>query len=149
MTSTDIRAIESYEVPLLVPQAREFFKEAPIAGAFNEGHFVAQLEQHVKDKRALVLAAGVPFRGAIGGILFQDLATGESCCMEYFWYVAKEERGSLGIRLLDEFERRIKALAVKRIMMMHLVSPRSDKFQDIYERRGYALKERVFVKELQ
>lgn len=150
MTSFDpIRAIAAYEVPLLVPEAQAFFAEAPIAGAFNERHFVKALQEQVQANRAIVLACGSPFRGAIAGVLYNDMATGALCCMEYFWFVAKSERGTLGLRLLDAFEKVVKLAGATRLTMMHLVSPEHDaKFADLYGRRQYTLKERVFVKEL-
>ena len=142
--------IAHYEVPLLVPEAREFFREAPIAGEFKESHFVAELTRHLQSGSALVLAAGSPFRGAIGGVLFNGLAIADFSCMEYFWYVNRHERGSIGVRLLAEFEQRLRDLGVRRLMMMHLSSPEcDDKFLSLYDRRGYQLKERVFVKDLQ
>lgn len=149
MTFDPIRAIAAYEVPLLVPEARAFFAEAPIAGTFNEAHFVRELTALVGINRAIVLACGSPFRGAIGGVLYNDLATGALCCMEYFWFVSKAERGTLGLRLLEAFERTLIASSVTRLSMMHLCSEAHDsKFADLYGRRHYTLKERVFVKEL-
>jgi hypothetical protein len=143
-----IRLIQPSEVPLLLPQAREFFKEGAIQGALNEAHFVATLSTQMDAGSMFVLAEGAPFRGAIGGVVYQDLATGERCCMEYFWYVAAYERGSLGVRLLAEFEKEATARGAVRVSMMHHVTPDSKKFDHVYGRRGYTLREQVFVRTL-
>lgn len=148
MTS-DIRALEPYEVPLLLPQAREFFKEGGICGKLNDAHFTSTLTRSLEAKQAIVLVCGVPFRGAIAGVMFQDLATSDWCCMEYFWYVAKEERGSLGLRLLDAFEKEAKARGALRVLMMHLENERAGNMQKLYERRGYKFREQIFVREVQ
>jgi hypothetical protein len=143
-----IRLIRPEEVVLLLPQARQFFREGQIDGALNEAHFVGQLTSLMRAGTMFVLADGAPFRGAIAGAVVNDLATGELVGTEYFWYVAREERGSLGVRLLAEFEREAKARGAVRVLMMHHVTPASAKFDHIYGRRGYRLREQLFVKAL-
>jgi GNAT superfamily N-acetyltransferase len=145
---SEIRALQFYEVPLLLPQAREFFKEGGICGELNDAHFTATLTKSLEARQAIVLVSGAPFRGAIAGVMFQDLATADWCCMEYFWYVAKEERGTLGLRLLDAFEKEAKSRGAVRIVMMHLENERAGKMQQLYERRGYKLREQIFVREV-
>lgn len=134
------------EVPLLLPGARAFFAEGQIQGTLNEAHFVKTLAQGIDSGRMFVLSEG--FRGAISGTLFEDPATGELCCMEYFWYVDAHERGSLGVRLLAAFEHEAVRRGACRVLMMHHVSEQTEKFKHIYERRGYVLREQVFVRSL-
>lgn len=136
------------EVPLLLPGAREFFLEGQISGKLNESHFCKVLTDGIETSRMFVIAHGAPLRGAIGGVLFDDMATGEPCCMEYFWYVHKQERGSVGIRLLDAFEKESKNRGAVRVLMMHHVTNGSERFDHIYERRGYHLREQIFVRSL-
>lgn len=141
-----IRLITPAEVPLLLPQAREFFREGQIQGNLNEPHFIQALTQQMQVDRMFVLAEGSPFRGAIAGAMFEDLATGELCCMEYFWYVDRHERGTLGVRLLAAFEEHALCRGARRILMMHHVNEQTEKFKHIYERRGYVLLEQVYVR---
>lgn len=141
-----IRLISPAEVPLLIPQARAFFKEGNIQGTLNEPHFIQTLTAQMLTGRMFVFAEGSPFRGAIGATMFEDLATGETCCLEYFFYVDVHERGSLGIRLLAAFEEHAFCRGAVRLMMMHHVTEKSEKFKHFYERRGYTLREQVFVK---
>lgn len=143
-----MKTLIAAEVPLLLPGAREFFAEGHIQGKLNEDHFVKALSDGIASERMFVLAEGCPFRGAIAGAVFQDLATGETCCMEYFWFVGRHERGTLGVRLLAEFEKECVQRGAVRISMMHHVTPESQKFEHIYGRRGYTLHEQVFVKQV-
>lgn len=143
-----IRLLGSHEVPLLIPQAREFFKEGNICGSLNEPYFIQALTTQIGAGRMFVFVEGSPFRGAIAGTMFEDLATGELCCMEYFWYVDAHERGSLGLRLLVAFEDEAVRRGARRLLMMHHVTPESAKFEHIYGRRGYTLHEQVFVRSL-
>jgi hypothetical protein len=140
--------IQAQEVPLLLPQARNFFAEGQISGKLNEKHFVQVLSSGIAEGRMFVVVEGFPYRGAIGGAMYTDLATGEFGCSEYFWYVAEEERGSLGIRLLAEFEKEARRRNAVRMLMMHFVTEKTEKFKTVYERRQFKLREQVFVKEL-
>lgn len=140
---SDIRALQSYEVALLLPLARAFFAEGHIEGTLNEAHFVRQLTQQIE--AGVGVAFSADFRGTIAGIFFLDLATADLCCMEYFWYVHAEERGSLGIRLLAALEDECERRGAKRLLMMHMLDKR-EQFERLYTKRGYTLKEQVFMK---
>lgn len=149
---SDIRALAVAEIPLLLPLARQFhatllrgnLNDAPL----DEQHFQKNLRHHLTTGSGFVLVAGMPIRGMICGIMFDDMSTAERCCMEFFWYVDPAERGSLGIRLLAALEAEAESRGAVRVLMAHLASEGLEKFGRMYERRGYALKEQVFVKPL-
>lgn len=150
---SDIRSLPAHELPLLLPLARQFHESllhgnlnhAPL----NEAHFLKVLNTHVSGGTGFVLVAGSPIRGMICGIMFEDMSTAEPCCTEFFWYVDKNERGSIGLRLLDALEREACSRGAVRIMMAHLASEGTEKFGRIYERKGFALKEQIFVKQIE
>lgn len=144
----DIRLLTAPEVPLLLPLAREFFSEGNLPGKLNELHSVSVLRTHIEKGTGFALAAGFPIRGMISGIMFQDMATAEFCCMEFFWYVSQEERGSLGVRLLSAWEDQAIKMGAVRLLMAHLHSPETEKFTKMYDRRGYRMREQIFVKEV-
>lgn len=149
---TDIRALAVHEIPTLLPLARQFH-ESLLCGNLNnepldEQHFQAVLRNHLTNDSGFVLVAGSPIRGMICGIMFDDMSTAARCCMEFFWYVDQAERGSLGIRLLNALEAEAESRGAVRVLMAHLASEGLEKFTRVYERRGYALKEQVFVKPL-
>jgi GNAT superfamily N-acetyltransferase len=104
------------------------------------------LTTHLTSGNGFVLVAGEPIRGMISGIMFEDMSTGELCCMEFFWFVDPNERGSIGIRLLDALESEARKRGAVRVLMAHLASEKTAKFEKLYERRGYELKEQVFYK---
>lgn len=146
---TDLRLLEAHEVPLLLPRAREFFAEGRIDGALNEAYFVQELSRRLLAQVAFVLVCGQPpFRGAICGVIFQDLATAERCCMEYFWYVAKEERGTLGLRLLVEGERIARERGARRLLMGHHWVGDAVAIENVFKRRSYQPREQIWARDL-
>lgn len=141
-----LRLLTAAELPLLLPLIRAFFAEGNIPGKLNEPYAVKRLASHVEAGTGFAIADGVPIRGAICGILYEDMATAERCCMEFFWYVAKEERGSLGIRLLDALEKEAFKRGAVRVVMSHLSTDKTDRFDQMYARRGYTKREQIFIK---
>lgn len=142
--SNEIRQVTADEVPLLMPGAREFYAEGRLYGKLNEEHCIRTLSGAITAGSAACFASA--FRGAIGGLFFPDLVTSELCCMEYFWFVRKEERGTLGVRLLKALEFECERRGARRLMLMHMVGPDRESFEHFYERMGYRLREQVFVK---
>lgn len=144
---SEIRLLTSEEVPLLLPLARAFFAEGNIPGKLNEAHFVATLRAHLEHGTGFVFAGGHPIRGTISGVMFNDMATAELCCMEFFWYVRAGERGAIGLKLLAAWEQEAFRRGAVRIMMAHLETPKTKGFERLYERRGYAKREQIFMRE--
>lgn len=146
----DIRLLPAHELSLLLPLARQFhdsllhgdLNHAPL----NEAHFLKTLQHHLDAGTGFVLVAGTPIRGMISGVMFNDMSTAELCCSEFFWYVDKHERGSIGLRLLDALENEARSRGAARVLMAHLASEGTERFGRIYERKGFALKEQIFVK---
>lgn len=150
---SEIRQLTAHEIPLLLPLARQFhdtllrgnLNHAPL----NEAHFQKILKHHLDAGTGFVIVGGAPIRGMICGIMFEDMSTAELCCMEFFWYVDQNERGSIGLRLLDALEAEANKRGAVRVMMAHLASEGNDRFRKLYERRGFAIKEQIFVKSLE
>lgn len=143
---SELHLITAAEVPLLLPLIRQFFAEGNIPGKLNEPYAVATLTKHVEAGTGFVIAAGCPVRGAISGVMYPDMATAELCAVEFFWFVSPEERGSLGIRLLDAFEKEAFGRGAVRVMMSHLSTPKTERFESMYTRRGYMKREQIFIK---
>lgn len=150
---SEIRLLSVQEIPLLLPLARQFHEtllrgnlnHAPL----NEAHFQKILTHHLMVGTGFILVAGSPIRGMICGIMFEDMSTAELCCMEFFWFVDKNERGSIGLKLLDALEAEARSRGAVRVMMAHLSSEGNDRFGRVYERKGFAIKEQIFVKNLE
>lgn len=145
---SELYLITPPETPLLLPLAREFMAEGNIPGALNEAHFVATLRAHLERGTGFVIVGGAPFRGMICGLTFPDMATAEPCCMEFFWFVNSQERGSLGMRLFDAWEQESVKRGCVRLMMAHHLTNKSEKFERLLTRRGYGKKEQVYMKEV-
>ncbi len=146
---SDIRLLTSAEVPFLLEGARSFFGEGNLIGKLDEAHFVKTLRGYIDSGIGFILVAGnPPFRGSIAGVVFPDFATGKPRCMEFFWYVPKEERGIVGLRLLRAFEVEAKNRGADHVLMMHLVAGQEEKFTHLFTRLGYTLREQVFAKQL-
>lgn len=147
----DIRMLMEDEVPLLLPMARSFYKESGLRGHVNDEHFVGTLKRQILGGMVFVFVGGIPARGTIAGVISRDLASGELCCTEHFWYVDSSERGSLGVRLFHFFEKEATRRGAKRFIMSHILTNEvadTEKFTKFYDRNGYREKERIFMKEL-
>jgi GNAT superfamily N-acetyltransferase len=145
--SHEIRLLPASELALLIPLIRAFFAEGNIQGNLNEPYAIRTLRGYVESGNGFVLAYGTPIRAGIAGLMYVDLATAERCCSEFFWYVDVPERGSsIGVRLLNEFEKEAGQRGAKRILMMHLETEKTAQFARLYERRGYVKREQVYIK---
>lgn len=148
MTSRDLRLLTADEVPLLLPLAREFFAGGEIAAKLNESHFVTTFRELLDAGNFFVIVAGMPIRGTIAGIIHRDPFGGDPICSELWWFVRKEERGSIGVRLLDAWEIEGKSRGAERLFMAHLAGRRGESLDKLFERRGYEAKEVIFVKDV-
>jgi len=87
-------------------------------------------------------------RGTMAGAIYDDFITGDVSCFEAFWYVDPAHRGKGGLKLFSRFEQEAKFRGAKRIWMIHLLALNSEKMERYYNKSGYDLKEKVYVKEL-
>lgn len=143
------RLLQADEVPLLEPLVQSFFDEGDLSGKFDPKYAEGILKGHLKADTGFAIVTGTPIHGGICAMMYPDMATGELCCCEWFWYVQKEHRnGSVGYKLLQSFENEAMRRGAVRITMMHLIrNDHSDtQLQALYERRGYVLKEQVYTK---
>lgn len=148
MIANNIRLLLADEVSFLLPLARGFYSEGNLPGKLNEQHCIENVRKIIESGNGFVLAAGFPIQGAICGLMFRDANTADPCCMEHFWYVLPEQRGSIGIRLLDAWEKEAISRGAKRLLMAHIHTDKTSKFTDLYERKGYRMQEQIFSKEV-
>lgn len=145
------RLISPAEVPLMAPAAKQFFEEFGLSGTFNKISFTVGWTSLVRHGGGFVIACfnesgGID--GAIGMAMNVDIATGDKICVEMFYYVTPSLRGH-GLRLLGLAEEEAVRHRCKRIWMIHLENERAEGMKKIYERKGFALKEHLYMKELQ
>lgn len=128
-----------------------FYSEGGLPGQFKLGYFLNNWAKVIaKDVGALwKLTLDDQLVGAIGGIIFPDMNDGELVATETFWYVDKQYRGGTGgIRLLQEFENWAMSREVRRLLMTHIVGVMPDNLEPFYQKRGYRLFEKCYVREL-
>lgn len=146
----DVRLLAPDEMHLMLPGAREFYATGQLQGSLNEEHYVETLSSYTKDGRGFVLARvedGV-LHGALGAVIYPDFATGELTAVELFFFVLAAYRGTLGLRLMDVFEKESKRRGARRLFLMHLLTEGSCNLERVYRKKGYKLVEHIYAKEL-
>lgn len=146
---TLIRDIASAEVPLLLDGARTFWTEGKLPGTLNPASFVTGWRNLLANGAGLLIGAfdQGELLGAIGGAMVPDFQTGDLVSQEFFWYVIPGVRGA-GLKLLQQFERRMKERGAARNIMMHLTELNGEAMEKVYKRMDYVLKEKIYIKEL-
>jgi GNAT superfamily N-acetyltransferase len=149
--SNMVRELTVEDLPRLVPIGYAFFEEGKLEGKFNPAHFIKEWGSLLAAKAAVILAheENGEIGAILGGMIFPNLLTGEVEGTEQYLYANPEFRGQgIGLRLLDEFESISKGRGALRVWMIHLVDLNDDAMVKLYERKGYRLKEKMFVKQL-
>lgn len=85
--------------------------------------------------------------GGLGAIKFPDLHDGRMTAVETYWFVSPEHRGK-GLKLFDAFEIWGEESGCKKLAMIHLADSYPDILEKLYERRGYKLVEKHYVRYL-
>lgn len=145
-----IRPIKIEEIECLNALGFAFFAEAGLPGVFNPAPFGVAVRSILENGSGIVLVAENEGKiaGVIAGVVYEDFLTGDLISSELFWFVTKEARGSVGVRLLKQFEEQSKLRGAKRILMIHLLSVHSEMLTKLYTLRGYAPIEQTFFKKL-
>lgn len=83
--------------------------------------------------------------GILGGVVSQALFGSGIYAQELFWFADKGGRD-----LIQAFEEWAKTQGAKGVIMLNLtLDPRTDKLMDrMYKRKGYAMRERSYYKDL-
>jgi hypothetical protein len=127
----------------------KFFAEAKIPGNFNVEHFLDQVEGFFGTGQFCIFALMKEEKmvGALGGLIFPSIFTGEASSIETFWYTDPDHRGPSSFGLLREFETWAISSGVTMIHLAHM-ELQPDRMADFYVRRGYQKLETVFVKRI-
>lgn len=151
-TDIQIKILPESEIKDILPIGKEFIKEA------NDKFFVLDDEQFIQNwtnlyksgvGRILIAKIDNQIIGMLGFMVYPDLLSSELIAAETFWFVTKEYRGNVGIKMLEEYEQFVKELGVKRISMAHLKNLNPEKLKTLYKSRGYREMETFFVKEVE
>lgn len=85
--------------------------------------------------------------GAIGGICFQEIYSGQTTALEMFWFIRDGQRGS-GIRLYKELEGWARDKGCSEMRMVHLLDSMPEKLEKVYKHFDFKPAEVHYVKEL-
>ena len=85
--------------------------------------------------------------GGLGAIKCPDLHYDRTVAVESFWFVKPDCRGK-GMALFDAFEKWGKQEGCTHLAMIHMMDSYPDRLEKLYERKGYKLWEKHYVKEL-
>lgn len=85
--------------------------------------------------------------GMLGAIKSIDAHTGDFIAVELFWFVSEEKRGE-GLKLIKAYEKWALEQKCKRIAIGHLQDLMPARLEKIYNKLGYKLAEKSYVKEV-
>jgi GNAT superfamily N-acetyltransferase len=115
-----------------------------------------ELEMFVRSWTALIESgAGIIFllssetriAGALGGIAYPDLYSGDLIATEFFWFVREGSRGG-GLKLYRAFEQWARDRQCSQIRMVHLLDSMPEKLSRVYKHLGFVPAETHYVKAL-
>lgn len=151
--STVVRRATVGDIPRMVLTAKRFIDESGYAKLGITGNPLKlhdSLQKAIADDACAVFIAdrSGAVVGAAQAVKFTNYFSDSPMAIELFWWVAPEHRGgSAAIRLMDAMEawadeQRCVTFAMVDIVSINSSAPR------IYERRGYELCERTWIKRL-
>lgn len=147
-----IRPLLPTEVSLCLPGGEAFFAEAKLPGKFSPSEFVGRMTSLIESGAGIIIGAFAQsgeIQGAIAGVAYDDIYTGDRVAVEMFWFMLPEARGGVGaFRLLHAFEKWARSGGCKRCAMIHLLAINSEPLQAIYQRMGYRPVETNYLKDL-
>jgi GNAT superfamily N-acetyltransferase len=144
-----VRALTVSDLPEAALLGPQFFAEGGLPGRFVPDVFSAKWGSLIEQGIGFILGLFRDGRiaGAFGGVVVEDLNSGDLVASECFWFVTPESRGR-GFELLLAYEAEARKRGAVRCSMIHLLSLQPEKLGELYERRGYKAVETSYFKEL-
>jgi GNAT superfamily N-acetyltransferase len=134
----------------LLGQMGTVFAEMYGAGLmnFDPKVFRIKMMQFMSQKLGTVLCAHENFelRGAIAGVIYENVFDGGPCASELFWYVWPGAPKGTGHALLEAFEEWAKRRGCTRVTMAYMLHNMPERLASYYERHGYRPFETHYVK---
>lgn len=144
-----VRAATVADLPRFEQCAREFYAASKHLRNFDIGRFCEAWGQWMTSGIGVIFmaeSADEPV-GAIGGIVYPEIYSGELIGTEFFWFVRPGHRGA-GMRLYREFEAWARAKGCTQIRMVHLADSMSEKLHRLYVALGFEQTETHYAKEI-
>jgi GNAT superfamily N-acetyltransferase len=131
--------------------AQRFYASSRFLTKFDMARFVkiwAGLLESESGVIFLLLDNGQNAVGALGGVAYPDIYSGEMIASEMYWFVMPEYRGG-GIRLYRAFEEWAKEQECLQVRMVHLLDSMPEKLERVYRHFGFTPAEVHYVKDLE
>lgn len=137
---------ELWKLPVL---AEEFYNSSSHLRGFKAEVAVTNWQKLIESDMGVVfgLKDGEDIIGMLGAMKIPDLHTGERLGIEIFWFVS-ESRRSKGLLLVKAFEGWGKENRCSRLIMAYMQDLMPEKLEKLYEKLGYTLMEKSYVKEI-
>lgn len=145
-----IRPAVVEDLPRMAECARQFYASSKFLKRFELERFCSAWQGFIESGAGVIIGLfdeDGTVRGAIGGLAFPDLYSGDLQATEFFWFVMEGSRGH-GMKLLREFEKWAHLKGCTCLRMAHLSDSMPAKLEHVYGRLGYVLAEKQYVKEL-
>lgn len=106
------------------------------------------MAQFMSQRLGIVLCAHEEFelKGAIAGVMYENVFDGSPCASELFWYVWPGAAKGTGARLLQAFEEWAAFRKCTRVTMALMHHNEADRLGAYYRGKGYQLFESHYVK---
>lgn len=147
-----LRELDKDELRLCIEGGQSFFAEGEMPGGFDAEYFCSHWGRLIEAGRAMIVGSfdgEYNICGALGAVVGPGMFSPITMAVEGFWYVLPEHRdGKHGLQLLSWFEGWAKRKGAGYAAMIHLMKLQPERLGDLYERRGYALVEKHYVKAL-
>lgn len=148
---TSIREACISELGKVGPFAEEFCSSSKHLKGFDREVFVESWTAIINAGfgTILLLVDGEDIYGAIGGLSYPDMNSGEMTATETFWFVSEVHRGSLsGVKLYKKFEQWARSKGCRHLRMGHMTDLMPEKVKGFYISQGFAEIEVTYSKEL-
>jgi GNAT superfamily N-acetyltransferase len=146
-----IREATIDDVARLEAGAREFFAVSRFLRNFSSQHFTNAWRALLESGVAVIIVAEQDdgeLAGAIAGVAYPDICTGELTATEFFWFSRPRHRGA-GIQLYRRFEEWSRRRHCALLRMVHLQDVMPGRLTTVYRRLGFEPVETHWQKELQ
>jgi|SRR5215467_2210842 len=117
---------------------------------FRASVFTRKMKEFMQAGLGIVLCLHEKWelKGAIAGIVYENVFDGEPCATELFWYVWPGAPKGAGTALLAAFEDWARDHKATRISMAYMHHNMPERLAGFYERNGYRIFETHYVKAL-
>lgn len=143
-----LKAIIS-DLPKVEVCAREFYESSKFLNGFDLERFCRLWTGLLESDSGVIFAIeeNGEWVGAIGGLAYQEIYSGQMTALEMFWFVRPGHRGQ-GIKLYRALESWAREKQCFEMRMVHLLDSMPEKLERVYRHFNFKPAEIHYTKEL-